>query len=454
MSSPAQAMRLNCPQCGQTFSAMVESLIDAGRDPQAKARFLNRRTNVVQCPQCQAVVQLSIPLVYHDHTKDLMIVYFPMELNIPKPERERIIGEMTRAVMSSLSQEERKGYLFNPTEALTLDGMIELILQKDGVTPEMIAAQKAKLQLVESFLAAPENQLAGMVQQHDPELDEEFFQLMLLAIDAMAASGKHADVDSLLARRDAILQQSGFGQVAMERMAKQEQAIQAVTARLQAMGGQVNLDDLVDYILEIGDQDDYLQALVGLARNIFEYQFFNYFTQRMDKADAATKQQMEAIRNRLLELVDAVDQQQQAAVQQAQQILQGLLNSPDMGQAVEDNFALIDDMVLGVLQASIQGYEGRGDLLNAARLKTLYQTIMEKLQAQAPPEIRFINDLLKADDPLEAKLMLSERANEFGTNLVDYMDMILENMAGQETGTLFDQLQELRQAAAKIVGVN
>lgn len=448
-SNAAQGMRLTCPNCQQAFSAIVESIVDAGRDPNAKARFLSRRTNVVQCPSCGSVVQLSVPLVYHDHTKELMLVYFPLELNIPKPERERIIGEMTRAVMSSLPQEERKGYLFNPIEALTLDGMIDLILQKDGVTPQMIADQKAKLQLVESLLTATEAQLPALVQQHDAAIDEEFFQLMLLAIDAAPP----INAEDLLNRRDQILAQSSFGKVAMERLHNQERVIAEVTQKLQKMGQQLKIDEFVDYVVEVGDSDDHLQALVGLARGVFEYQFFTYYTQRMDKSDTATKAKMEQIRDRLLELIDAIDQQQQMAVQQAQQIVQALLNAPNQAQAVEENLEYINEMVLAVIQHSLQALEERGDLLNVSRLKQLHQTIMQKLEARTPPEIRFINDLLRSEDPLEAKLMLSDRAGEFGQSLVDYMDMILENMEGQETGLLFDQLTELRHAAAKILGL-
>src|SRR5690606_22317170 len=147
-------------------------------DPNAKARFLNGRTNRVGCPRCGAVIQLSVPIVYHDHTKELLLIYFPQEMNIPKNERERIVGEMTRAIMNSLPQEMRKGYLFNPITPLTYEGMLETVLEKDGVTREMMDAQRQKMAFVEQIATAEDDALPTLVQKHDADMDEEFFQLL------------------------------------------------------------------------------------------------------------------------------------------------------------------------------------------------------------------------------------------------------------------------------------
>src|SRR3954471_21040795 len=107
---PSQmATQISCPNCGRPFSAVVEQIIDAGRDPQAKARLLAGRTNVVTCPNCGYQSMLTTPLIYHDPLKQLLIVYIPMELGLPKAEQDRLIGSLTNAVTNSLPAEQRKG---------------------------------------------------------------------------------------------------------------------------------------------------------------------------------------------------------------------------------------------------------------------------------------------------------------------------------------------------------
>ncbi|MFN8450295.1 MAG: hypothetical protein U0521_17340 [Anaerolineae bacterium] len=44
-----------------------------------------------------------------------------------------------------LPQQSMKGYLFQPRRALTMQGLIEQVLQADGVTPEMIGEQRARV---------------------------------------------------------------------------------------------------------------------------------------------------------------------------------------------------------------------------------------------------------------------------------------------------------------------
>lgn len=444
-------MRINCPQCGQPIQAMVESIVDGGRDPAAKGRFLSRRTNLVQCPNCGAGIQLSVPLVYHDQTHELMVVYFPMELNMPPAERERIIGEMSRAVMNSLPQELRKGYLFKPVEALTLEGMIELVLQKDGVTPEMIANQKAKLSLVESFLRASDEALPALIAQYDADLDEEFFNLLTLSAENALAAGRQDAAQALLGRRNQILEGSSFGQELMLKVEAQERAVEEVAHKLQSFGEGANLDKFIEYLIEIRNEDNHLQAMVGLARGLFSYQFFERLAQIIEKQPAKIRPEIEAARGRVLELIDALDQQQQQMIQQVQMAIQQLMAAPNLEEAVRQNLEIFDENFLSILGAMLQASEQRGDLLQTARLRNLYDTVMSQIQSAAPPSLRLINDLLRAEDDLEARLLLSDNPDLVSPELLETMEALIEQVAARGNGPIVERLQTLRDTIAKML---
>jgi len=135
--------QINCPNCRRPFAMKVEQLIDVGRDPQAKARFLSGRTNLLLCPHCGFQTMLATPIAYHDPAKELFLIYVPMELNLPQQETNKLIGQMSNIVLNSLPPEQRKGYLFTPRSMLSLQGMVETILEADGITKEVIEQQRA-----------------------------------------------------------------------------------------------------------------------------------------------------------------------------------------------------------------------------------------------------------------------------------------------------------------------
>lgn len=444
-------MQLQCPNCGNRFSAIIESIIDGGRDPNAKARFLSGATNVIQCPRCGVHIQLATPIAYHDHIKELLLIYFPMEMNIPQKEREQIIGEITRAITNSLPQDQRKGYLLNPKMMLTVQKMVEIVLEKDGITPEMMTAQRQKAELVEKLVDAEDDEVEALVQQHDADMDAVFFQLMTLAAESSMARGEGAMAEAILDRRDDLIQRTTFGKDAIEKSAAREAVIQEVADTLRGMGSQATIEQFLDYVVKVGEDDDYIQALVGLARPAMNYNFFSALADRINQTKGDEKTRLEGIRDRLLELTTAIDQQNQVIMQQAQQILNEIFNSPNLDEAIAERLPLIDELALSMLSANIQQAEQNKDLIRASRMKNIYEKITQQLQAAAPPEIQFINELLKTEDELEAQMMVIENAETFGPSLLNYFDVLIENFSQQDAGVLVERIQKLREAAANII---
>ncbi|NJL93308.1 MAG: hypothetical protein HC915_06030 [Anaerolineae bacterium] len=453
LNAASGTLPVTCPACGMNFAARPESVIDAGRDPQAKARFLSGQTNLLSCPNCSTVIQMETPIIYHDHTKELLITYVPPQLNLPPQERERIVGEMTRAIMQSLPQEERKGYLFNPVQPLTKEGMMEFILEKDGITREMLQDQRQKARLVEQFLLADPADLPEMARTHDAEMDDAFFQLMTAMVESVLAAGSTEEAQNLLNRRDHLLGLTSYGKQALARARQQEIAIAEVSDWLEQRGGRVSLNEFLGFIERIGGNDDRLQALVGLTRPMLSPQFFATFEQYIQQSSPERRGHLQAVRARMEQLISQLDQQQQAMVQQAQYLINLLLNAEDPEQTLEESLPLVDELFLQVLGATIEQAEGRNELITAARLKQLEGKLMQRLRADAPPEVQFINALLETDNAIEAKLLLSEQAASYGQPLLDYMDMLIANFSqhGPDADHIVDRLREYRSAAQRII---
>jgi hypothetical protein len=388
-------------------------------------------------------------LVYHDSTKELLLIYVPMELNLPRQEQERLIGSMTNAIISGLPQEQRKGYLLTPKMMLSLQGMIEVILEADGITKEVIEAQRAKMRLVETFLQTDPDALPEVVRQNDDKIDEEFFAIMAATAEGALANGRRDVAEQTLMLREQLLELSTVGQDLLRRANAQEAAIQDVANALNGLGEKASYDDLVKLVLQFADDDEKLQVLVGLARQTLDYEFFQRFAKRINQAKDEQRTALAATRDRLLELTSMVDQQNEQVIKQATDTLRAIANSPDLDAAIMERIELLDDTFLAVLSANIQAAEQAKDVNTGARLKLIFDKVVSIMQESAPPAIKYINELMQQPDLDAARASLQSRAQEFGPELVQWMDMLSQDLAQRGNDAALTRLAQLREVATQ-----
>ena len=208
-----QIVPVLCPACGTRFSAPVESIIDVGRNPRLKARFIQGHVNTAQCPQCGTQGPMTAPLLYHDPDHELALVLMPNELGLHHNDQQKIIGDLTNALMNDLPPEQRKAYLLTPKTFLSMQSLADAVLEAEGITPKMLERQKAKAQLINDFLQAQdEESLRKLVKERDAELDYEFFQILTASAQAAQVDGQAEMAQALLGLRAMLAGLSSQGQ--------------------------------------------------------------------------------------------------------------------------------------------------------------------------------------------------------------------------------------------------
>ncbi len=438
---------IQCPNCGQPVNAVVESLINANDDPEAKARLLTGRMNSVQCSACGVVSTIAAPILYHDGSKELLISYMPMELSLPKQQQEKVMGDLMRELTSSLPKEAMRGYLFQPRQALTMQGLVDQILQADGVTPEMMEAQRATIKLVETLLQATDEALPAVIQQHDSEIKSQFFQAVMAMAQRAMQEGRSDLAERLLMVQNRVAELSTFGKELIAQSQLQEEIVQEVAQAIEGLGQQAQRTDILNLVIQYADDEQRLQALVGLARPALDYGFFQELTQRIGQAPAAERDKLEGLRERLVELTAIIDQQSQMVLQNAVKFLQAIANSPNPDELIQANLDMVDDTFMAVLSANIEEAEKRGDINSGARLKQIYQRAVQALQANMQPELLFVNELLSTETDEEARKIIAERVDEYGDEILDVMDAVGQILAQHGDTNMIQKLAFLRQAA-------
>jgi hypothetical protein len=433
---------LSCPQCRTPVPVNLEQLFDVTQDPSAKQRFLSGQFNLIDCPNCRYRGQASTILMYHDADKEILMSYVPMQMGLPQAEQEKLIGRLVNEVINKLPQEKRKGYLLNPKPALTLQNMMDRILEADGVTKEMVDAQKGKVQMLQKLLTASAEALPALVKENDAEIDEQLFQILSASIQATAAQGNEPGARKMLDLQNKLLEHSSFGAKYRERQAQ----VQAAVRELQELGDKLTPDKLMELIVK-ADSDDKVAAYVSLARPALDYGFFESMTRRIDRAQGEEKDRLTKRRDFILQLTQEIDEANKARVTEAANRLKKIMDAPDLQKALIDAAPYIDDTFMAVLDENTRAAQkaGRPDLVT--KLSLIGDGINRLIAESAPPEIQFVNQLLDYKTDAEAEAELKRHNAEITPELLQSMNYLAQQLRDGGRAELADRLDKLYEYA-------
>jgi hypothetical protein len=398
--------QINCPQCQQPIIADVQQLFDVGLNPQDKQIFLAGAHNLAQCPHCGYQGMLASPLVYHDPEKELLLTFFPPEMGLPMQEQERMMGPLIKQVVDSLPQEKRKGYLFNPKAMLTMQGMLETVLEADGITKEMIQAQQDRMRLIERLLSASEDSRIDTIQKEDEQIDADFFVLLSNLMQTAVYGQDESSARQLSDLQKLLLEHSTKGR----ELKVEADEVQAAMKSLQDLGENITRDDLVDLVVA-APTDTRLHALVQFVRPGMDYEFFTKVSAQIDQAEGKQKEELSQMRDKLLEFTREYDEELAARAQAARQNLETLLQAPNLEEAVMQNLRAIDEVFMQTLTNEIDTSRKEGNLDRSARLQQIVSIIEEA--SAPPPELGVIEELMEVvDDEAALEQMLEDRADD------------------------------------------
>ncbi|MEJ2512662.1 MAG: CpXC domain-containing protein, partial [Anaerolineales bacterium] len=409
--------QINCPQCRQPITADIEQIFDVGADPGAKNRLLSGQANVAKCPHCGFNGALSTPLVYHDPAKELLLTFVPPELTLPRDEQERVIGGMINKVVDALPAEQRKGYLFSPQTALTFQGLIERILEEDGVSKEMIEDQQRRVNLIQRLAAITDDEaLAIVVKEEDPHIDDEFFGMLSQLIQMAAAQGDQEGAQQLASLQQRLLPITTVGKELQERSAE----VEKVMGKLREAGKELTREKLLEMVLT-AESDIQVEAYVGRARPGMDYQFFQQLSEKIDAAEGEEKERLAKLREKMLEITQKIDQQFQERVNMARQNVEILLKVEDnLPQVILQNIQAIDDYFLQALILEIEEAKEKGDQERLKKLQNLMEVVQDVAQAASlGPEGVLLEALLEVETPEERREIMEENADKITPEFIE-----------------------------------
>lgn len=415
------ATRVSCPNCRQPVTADLQQVFDLNQDPDAKQRLLSGAVNVIQCPNCRYQGNIATPILYHDPEKELFLTFVPPEMGLPLPEQERLIGSLMNQVINNLPQEKRKGYLLRPQPALTYQGLVERILEADGITKEMLDRQQKRLALLQRMVNASSPQvLAEIAQQEDEMIDQEFFTILSRLVEVSAMNGDEQSARRLTELQRQLLPVTTFG----KEMQAQTKEIETAMQDLRAAGSELTREKLLDLVVAAPNETR-LSALVSMARAGFDYQFFQLLSEKIEHTPESSRSALAELREKLLKITGEIDRQMGERMQAASQLLEKVLQAQNVEEALMENLGAVDDFFLQEVNRNLDAAHKQGNLERSAKL----QQIIAALQSmeEAPPEVAFIEELMQAPDEPARQQLLESHADQVTPEFLS----LLMNFAGQ-----------------------
>jgi len=436
--------RINCPNCHQPVVADVEQLFDLGVDPSSKSRLLSGATNMIHCSACGYQGNLATPIVYHDPQKELLLTFVPSELGLPMNEQERIIGPMINKAVSSLPQEKRKGYLFRPQTMLTFQGLIERILEADGITKEMLQAQQQRMNLLQRLMEASSEDVRGEIaKQNDNLIDGDFFTLLRRIAEMAAMNGDRESTSQMSNLQKQLVSITTFG----KQLEAQTREVEAAVHSLQDLGEQLTQEKLLDLVIQ-APSDTRVNAIVSLTRPGMDYTFFGMLSQRIEKETGAERERLLKLRERLLELTQQIDRQISQHTDQARQVLNAILDTQNIVEATEQSMPGVDEIFIQVLGQELEAARKYGDLDRIGKLHQVEETIQKA--SAPPPELALLDELVNTADDAAMREMLENRKQDITPELVDSLTQLVAQPQTEKEPELNQRLQKLYEMVIRI----
>lgn len=381
-ASPIRETQVSCPNCQSPIRVGIVSFIDADMFPQLKNILIGGRINSASCQSCGTPVMLAAPLVYHDASKQFCFVHIPQQIlaSAQASDMERYVGSITNALMQQLPPEAPRGYLLNPKRFLTMQTLVEAVLEGDGVTKEMLEAQRKRVDIISQLLEGMmqgDEALLKVLEANHADMDEEFTSTLNAFVEASHASGDPEGIQQLSALQSKIAQFVGGENIA-----------------------QYNI--LIEKLLANPDADARTQ-LIKTHQEIIDYTFFDLITNRFNAAneagDTALAESINTMREHVLALYEEIQAGLEAAYIRAGALLDSVFGADDMSIVLQEHLDQLDEVWDILVDGQRSMAERAGDQASADRLAQIIALTKTIKESALTPEDRVVNALIESENP-------------------------------------------------------
>jgi uncharacterized protein YjgD (DUF1641 family) len=323
-----------------------------------------------------------------------------------------------------------------------MQGLVERILEADGITKEMIQAQQERLNLIQRLLTVSDESLETVVEEEDELIDAQFFGLLHRLIEASVMGGDRAAAEQLNHLQQVLLPITTYGREVQAQSQEVEQAVKD----LQDLGKELDREKLLDLVSK-APNDTRLSTYVSFTRPLMDYTFFQMLSDRIDRARGDGRTRLGELREKLLEMTNQLDQQIQARAQAARQLIEQILQSGDIANATAQSLPAVDEFFLQELNQMQESAREQGDLDRLGKLQKILDVV--KQASESPPEIALLEELLEAPDDQALRQSLEEHQDEITPEFLNALANIVGQVEESDDKQLAERIKNINRMALR-----
>ncbi len=426
-----------CPACGTRFQTPVEQILDVRVNPEVKNRMLSGGVNVAMCPACGNGGALNIPFIYHDPEKEIALLFLPFGVGNGEVERQRLAGQLTRQLMDSMPQEERKGYLFQPETFITMENIVKRVLELEGVTDEDMERNQQQRVFLDKFLSALEEEWPTLLAENEALLDENFFGLLQYTMQVISMSGASGgDFGKVEKGYTYLVENTTIGQLLTKR-----------SEVVRAFADDPTQTSLLEALVAAPDAET-VKVLVQSGLSLMDYSFFQQLVYRMEATeDPEEKAHLTQLRRKILETRDMIMEASEDIARARAQLLEKLLNTDDPLKMARSYLSELDDTFALVLSSEMTAARNRGDKQSVEALQRIATVINQVTEENMPAEVVLARRLLMATSDEQAHEILKHNRQLLQPQFFQFIASIEATSREQGETQTADQLVHIRALA-------
>ncbi len=435
----------NCPNCKQPVAVEVQQLFDITQDPLSKQKLLTNAVNFLHCPTCGYQGMVGLPIVYHDPEKELLLTFFPPDLNTPVNEQEKKIGPLINQVINNLPQEKRKAYLLQPQTMLTYQTLLEKILEADGITKEMIEDQQNKVKLLERLLSIQKPDRLEIIKQEQDQMDVVFFTILSRIVQSTMAQGDEKAQKELLDLQQDLFENTEVGKTIFAQAKETESAIKSLQ---EASKDGLTREKLLEVVINANSEIQ-TSMIVSLARAGMDYLFFQLLSDKIEEAkDETEKEKLTKLRDDVLNLTEEYDKRIQEEITKSKDLLEKILNAENIEEELLRNADSINEFFTQVLESELSLARKKSDLERITQLEKV-MVILEQASTK-PEEVEFLESLLEYDETADFEKAMASNKEKITENFMSILNNVIvqsENQGSQPE--LLNKLKQINKIALR-----
>jgi hypothetical protein len=190
-------------------------------------------------------------------------------------------------------------------------------------------------------------------------------------------------------------------------------------------------------------------TIVRMTRSGMDYNFFQILSDRIEAAQNGAKEKLIALRESILKMVEEIDNEMKAQAAQMSQLIDKVVQSPDIPRVMEQILPAVNEVFVEVLKNQLDIANQKNDLARLAKLQLMVDVIQKA--SAPPPEYELIEKLLEAPDEDAMHKILGEKPELITQEFTQMLPGLINQAESQkENPEVVEKLRKINRVVLKI----